>query len=279
MSLIKFLIAPTKALNLHMVKKINFYLKFLFQGTNKYNIHSPMVHDFIENILDNSIKYYSFVGIEHVRRLLLKQNEAIELKDLGAGSKYIRSSNSTINILTKKVQSRPEKAQILFRIASFFQMKNILEIGTSLGLTTAYLSNANKNGKVTTIEGDPKLGELAQKNFNTLKLKNVELINKSFDEIIPQLLKNQFDLIFFDGNHSKEATLRYFYWLVEYANEDSIFIFDDIYWSNDMKQAWKEICNFDKVMLSLDIFSLGIVFFKKNREKEHIKLVHRSNFY
>ena len=279
MSLIKFLIAPTKALNLHMVKKINFYLKFLFQGTNKYNIHSPMVHDFIENILDNSIKYYSFVGIEHVRRLLLKQNEAIELKDLGAGSKYIRSSTSTINILTKKVQSRPEKAQILFRIASFFQMKNILEIGTSLGLTTAYLSNANKNGKVTTIEGDPKLGELAQKNFNTLKLKNVELINKSFDEIIPQLLKNQFDLIFFDGNHSKEATLRYFYWLVEYANEDSIFIFDDIYWSNDMKQAWKEICNFDKVMLSLDIFSLGMVFFKKNREKEHIKLVHRSNFY
>ena len=279
MSFIKFLIAPSKALNLYMIKKISFYLKFLFQGTNKYNIHSPMVHDFIENILDNSVKYYAFVGIEHVRSLLLKQNEVIKLKDLGTGSKHIRFSTSTINILTKKVQSRAEKAQILFRIAIFFQKKNILEIGTSLGLTTAYLSNANKNGKVTTIEGDPKVGKLAQKNFNTLKLKNVQLINKPFDEIIPQLLKNQFDLIFFDGNHSKEATLRYFYWLVEYTNEDSIFIFDDIYWSSDMKQAWEEICNFDKVMLSLDLFSLGIVFFKKNREKEHIKLVHRSNFY
>ena len=279
MSLIKFLLAPTKALNLHMVKKISFYLKFLFQGTNKYNIHSPMVHEFIENILDNSIKYYSFIGIEHVRSLLLKQNEAIELKDLGAGSKSIKSSTSTINILTKKVQSRPEKAQILFRVVSFFQKKNILEIGTSLGLTTAYLSNANKDGKVTTIEGDPKVSSLAQKNFKTLKLKNIELINQPFDQIIPQLLKNKFDLIFFDGNHSKEATLRYFYWLAEKANEDSIFIFDDIYWSSDMKQAWDEICNFDKVMLSLDIFSLGIVFFKKNREKEHIKLVHRSNLY
>ena len=123
MSLIKFLLAPTKALNLHMVKKISFYLKFLFQGTNKYNIHSPMVHEFIENILDNSIKYYSFIGIEHVRSLLLKQNEAIELKDLGTGSKSIKSSTSTINILTKKVQSRPEKAQILFRMVSFFQKK------------------------------------------------------------------------------------------------------------------------------------------------------------
>ena len=279
MSLIKFLLAPTKALNLHMVKKISFYLKFLFKGTNKYNIHSPMVHDFIENILDNSLKYYCFFGIEHLRSLLLKQDEVIELKDLGAGSKSIKSAISTINILTKKVQSRPEKAQILFRIVNFFHKKNILEIGTSLGLTTAYLSNANKNGKVTTIEGDPRVSNLAQKNFKTLKLKNVELLNQPFDQIIPQLLKNKFDLIFFDGNHSKDATLRYFYWLVEYVNEDSIFIFDDIYWSSDMKQAWEEICNFDEVMLSLDIFSLGIVFFKKNREKEYIKLVHRSNFY
>ena len=123
MSLIKFLLGPTKALNLHMVKKIIFYLKFLSQGTNKYNIHSPMVHDLIENILDNSIKYYSFIGIEHVRNLLLKQNELIKLKDLGAGSKHIKSSRSTINILTKKVQSRPEKAQILFRMVSFFQKK------------------------------------------------------------------------------------------------------------------------------------------------------------
>ena len=279
MSLIKFLLGPTKALNLQMIKKISYYLKFLFQGINKYNIHSPLVHDFIENVLDNSVKYYSFIGIEHVRSLLLKQNEAIELKDLGAGSKSIKSSLSTINILTKKVQSTPEKAQILFRIVSFFQKKNILEIGTSLGLTTAYLSNANKNGQITTIEGDQRVSNLAQKNFNTLKLNNIKLINEPFDEIIPQLLKNKFDLVFFDGNHSKEATLRYFYWLVEDANEDSIFIFDDIYWSSEMKQAWQEICNFDKVMLSLDIFSLGIVFFKKNREKEHIRLVHRSNFY
>ena len=164
------------------------------------------------------------------------------LKDLGAGSKSIKSSRSTINTLTKKVQSRPEKAQILFRVVSFFQKKNILEIGTSLGLTTAYLSKANKDGKVTTIEGDPKVSSLAQKNFKTLKLKNIELINQPFDQIIPQLLKNKFDLIFFDGNHSKEATLRYFYWLAEQANEDSIFIFDDIYWSNEMKQAWEVNC-------------------------------------
>ena len=163
MSLIKFLLAPTKALNLYMIKKISFYLKFLFQGTNKYNIHSPLVHDMIENILDNSIKYYCFCRYRTCEKFAFKTKEVIKLKDLGVGSKSIKSSTSTINILTKKVQSRAEKAQILFRIAIFFQKKNILEIGTSFGLTTAYLSNANKNGKVTTIEGDPKVGSSLKK--------------------------------------------------------------------------------------------------------------------
>ena len=99
MSLIKFLLAPTKALNLYMVKKISFYLKFLFQGTNKYNIHSPLVHDMIENILDNSIKYYSFVGIEHVRSLLLKQTAPIELKDLGVEEQLINLKGMTQGML------------------------------------------------------------------------------------------------------------------------------------------------------------------------------------
>ena len=120
-----------------MIKKIIFYLKFVTQGTNKYNIHSPLVHNFIENVLDSSIKYYAFLGIEHVREELKKQKEQINTKDFGAGSKTIKSSNISIGELTKKVQSKSKKAQLLFRLSVFFQKKNILEIGTSLGLTTS----------------------------------------------------------------------------------------------------------------------------------------------
>ena len=262
-----------------MIKKIIFYLKFVIQGTNKYNIHSPLVHNFIENVLDSSIKYYAFLGIEHIREELKKQKDQINTKDFGAVAKTIKSSNISIGELTKKVQSKSKKAQLLFRLTVFFQKKNILEIGTSLGLTTSYFANTDKRAKVTTIEADPIICKWAQKNFNKLKLNNIHLINNSFDEILPDIFKKNFDLIFFDGNHSKEATLKYFYWALEYVKEESIFIFDDINWSHEMREAWIEICKCSEVMLSLDLFSLGIVFFKKNRQKEHINLVHLSNFY
>ena len=195
-----------------------------------------------------SLRTYHLVGIRpkmqvrDTRKELKKQKEQINTKDFGAGSKTIKSSNISIGELTKKVQSKSKKAQLLFRLSVFFQKKNILEIGTSLGLTTSYFANTNKRAKVTTIEADPIICKWAQKNFDKLKLNNIHLINNSFDEILPDILKKNFDLIFFDGNHSKEATLKYFYWALEYVKEESIFIFDDINWSNEMREVWIEIC-------------------------------------
>ena len=262
-----------------MIQKIRFYVKFWLKGVSKYNIHSPMVHEFIENVLDNNIKYYAFLGIEHYRKLLLEDSTLLTIKDLGQGSKAIKSKKITIKNLTKKVQSSPQKAQLLFKLVNYFQCSNILEIGTSLGITTAYLSNANKKASITTIEGDPMVSKLAQRNFKKLGLKNIKIINSSFDETLPKILKNKFDLIFFDGNHSKEATLKYFNWALENLHEEIIFVFDDIYWSKGMKSGWDEIRKSTNVKLSLDLFSLGIVFFKNNREKEHISLIHPCNLY
>ena len=131
-----------------------FYLNFLLKGVSKYNIHSPLIHDLVENVLDKRKKFYSFIGIEHLRALLLKDASSVFLHDLGKGSTTIRGSKIKVKTLTK-VQSRPEKAQILFKLVNFYNSNNILEIGTSLGLTTAYLSNANKNSSVTTIRRRP----------------------------------------------------------------------------------------------------------------------------
>jgi len=262
-----------------MFQKIRFYINFWLNGISKYNIHSPMVHEFIENVLDNNIKYYAFLGIEHYRQILLKDSTVLNLKDLGQGSKAIKSKLITLKSLTKNVQSTPKKAQVLFKLVNYFQCKNILELGTSLGITTAYLSSANKKASITTIEGDSTIFNMAKSNFKKLGLKNVNIINSSFDKILPTILKNKFDLIFFDGNHSKKATLKYFNWALENLNDEIIFVFDDIYWSKGMKSAWNEISKSSKVKLSLDLFSLGIVFFKNNRQKEHINLIHPCNLY
>ena len=255
------------------------YLKFIFQGKSKYAIHSPFVHDFIENVLDNREVYYAFLGVEHVRSTLLEQKKSIKISDLGVGSKHNKSNNMDLKKLIKKVQSSSNKAQLLFKIVNYFSVQSTLEIGTSLGLTTAYLANANRNGEVTTIEGDPTLCEIAASNFNKLGLKNIKLINNSFDEALEDLFTSSYDFIFFDGNHSKEATLRYFKWAKMNMNRGSIYVFDDIYWSKGMYEAWGQICKDPDVSLSIDLFSVGMVFFHEKNQKEHFNLIHTSNFY
>lgn len=249
------------------------------RGRTKYNIHSPFVHSFIEKILDDKQIYYNYLPVEQLRQLMLNQNKDLEIKDYGAGSKFSNSKKITLKKITKKVQSSSEKGQLLFRIINYFGSKNILEIGTSLGLTTSYLANANKKASVTTIEGDPVISNIAKNNFKKLKLSNVKLINNQFDVVLPALLENKFDFIFFDGNHTKEATLKYFLLAKERSNPNSIFIFDDIYWSNEMKDAWEIIIKDQKVTLSIDLFSIGLIFFLDKNQIEHFRLIHASNFY
>jgi predicted O-methyltransferase YrrM len=279
MSFIKLKLQSTKRLNLEMFLKVLLYIKFMVQGRTKYNIHSPFVHGFIEKVLDNKQTYYNYLPLEQLREWLLNQKKQLILKDFGVGSKYTNSKKVSISQLTKTVQSSRFKGQLLFRMVNYFGPDKILELGTSLGITASYLATANKKTSVITVEGDSTLAKIAENNFKKLKLSNVKIINEKFDNVLDDLSKSTFDLIFFDGNHSKKATLKYFNLTKENTKENTIFIFDDIYWSSEMKQAWKIICEDPKVSLTIDLFSIGIVFFKEKFQKEHFKLIHQSNFF
>ena len=212
-----------------MLKKSFRYYKFLLNGISKYKVHSPFVHEFIDKVLEDKEVYYCYLAIEHVRRKLSRQKQKIVLNDLGQGNSSNIRRKTTVNRLLNKVQSSTQKAQLLFRIANYYQCSKILEIGTSLGLTTAYLANSNKKSKVVTIEGDSEISSIAQNNFNQLGLKNITLLNSPFDSILNEIFKESFQLVFFDGNHSKEATLRYFNWAKNHIKDETIFVFDDIY--------------------------------------------------
>ena len=262
-----------------MLMKLLNYLKFVFKGGSKYNIHSPFVHSFIDNILDDKQQYYNYLPIEQLRGVLLNQNQKLKVKDFGAGSNFHQSKEVSLSKLTKYVQSSKSKGQLLFRISNYFQPERILELGTSLGLSTAYLAAANKKTKVVTVEADSIVASIAKNNFKKLKLVNIKLIVNQFDNVLEELSNDYFELVFFDGNHTKSATLKYFNWAKKNASDKSIFIFDDIYWSKEMNQAWKIICDDSKVSLSIDLFSIGIVFFIKKNQKEHFNLIHQVNFF
>ena len=163
---------------------------------------------------------------------------------------------------------------MLFRFACLMQPKNILELGTCLGITTLYLAKARSSANIFTIEGCPNIAKIAQQNFKNLSAKNITSFVGNINTELPKVLSqiDSLDMVFFDANHTKEATLNYFYQCLEKANEGSVFIFDDIYWSKGMTEAWEEIYKNPAVTYSIDLFHLGIVFFNKEWKKSHFKI-------
>ena len=204
----------------------------------------------------------------------MSNGENIEVEDFGAGSTVLKTKTRSIkNIATSSL--KPKKySQLLFRIINYYQHKNIAELGTSFGITTCYLAIAD-NTTVTTLEGSKNIANIAQQNFKELGLKNVALIVGEFEKTLqPFLAQNRIiDLAFIDGNHRKLPTLHYFEQMLLHVNENSFLVFDDIHWSKEMEEAWEIIKNHKAVTLSIDLFFIGIVFFKKDfKVKQHFSI-------
>lgn len=237
-------------------------------------MHSPFVYDFMLHVLYDKRHFYAYDEIERLRSILLSSDEEMEVTDFGAGGKSGRIIKRPIGSILKTSSKPPHQAQLLFRIAEHYQCRNIIELGTSLGISTMYLAASGKKSKVITLEGAPQLAARAQNNFNSLGMKNIEMLTGEFSLTLPLALQKSgnADLIFFDGNHRKEPTLSYFQQSLHAMHEDSVFIFDDIHWSVEMKKAWKIIQANEQVTLSIDLFHLGIVFFRKQLSKQNFTL-------
>ncbi len=185
-----------------------------------------------------------------------------------------QANKRKVSTIAKRTSIAPRYGKLLFRFVNYFQPNNILELGTSLGISTLYQAAGNLNASVTTIEGCPNIAKIAESNFEALNIENISLHVGNFDECLSVILKDfeKLDYVFIDGNHQMEATLRYFELILEKVHDGSIFVFDDIHWSSDMSNAWKSIINNKQVSLSLDFYQLGVIFFRKGQAKEHFKL-------
>jgi predicted O-methyltransferase YrrM len=245
------------------IKYIRYYLS---AGNGKgHGIHSPFVYDLIKNVLNDNRNFYAYNKVEHCRTLLSFISQKIVVEDFGAGSVGGTHKERTIASIVKNAAKPKKLGQLLFRLVNYYQPASIVELGTSLGLSTAYLAMGNLKAKVYTCEGAPSIAAQARKNFEQLELKNIELLEGNFDEKLPVLLSRieKVDFAFIDGNHRKGPTLQYFEALIQKAHNDTILIFDDIHWSTDMEAAWADIKRDPRVTLTIDLFFLGIVFFRK----------------
>jgi len=250
---------------------IKSYLNFLWNSKNEHGVHSPFVFDLVTKCFYDKKKYPEYAILKKYRKSLLENKNSIEVTDFGAGSRVFKSNTRAINQIAKTAGITEKRAKLLFRIVNYFQPENILEIGTSLGLATSAISLGNKNATITTLEGCPNTLAEARANSNKFNLKNINLVQTEFYSYLKdcQLKTEHCQLVYFDGNHSKQATLDYFELLLPTISNETVWIFDDIHWSADMEEAWESIKNHQKVTVTIDTFQWGLVFFRAEQEKEH----------
>jgi predicted O-methyltransferase YrrM len=249
------------------------YLRYYLRASNGkgHGMHSPFVFDFIQSVLNNNHGYQPPAEIETLRSDLKKDETKLAVTDLGAGSRSSTMKERTVRDIVSRAV-KPEKfGKMLFRLAAHYKPATIVELGTSLGITTSYLSFGAPEATVYTLEGVPPIAALASWHFQKLQRNNITQIRGNFDEELPKLLSklDSVDLAFIDGNHRYEPTRRYFQEILEKASNNSILIFDDIHWSKEMEQVWKEIRQHPRVRCSVDLFFMGFVFFR-----EEFKTVH-----
>jgi|688.fasta_scaffold718136_1 predicted O-methyltransferase YrrM len=254
------------------------YLQFYAKSnpSSGHGIHSPFVYRFTREVLGDSTSYPDYVTWHNWRNELLSDYTLLPIVELGAGSVTApgRSARSVAD-LVRRVAKPVRTGRLLYRLARYYSPEYVVELGTSLGMSTAFFSLACQGASIHTIEGNPAVAAKAQANFDRWQCGNIELTIDNFDKALPAILEGlpRVDLAFLDGHHQQEPTLRYFEQLLTKKQSQSIFIVDDIYWSPGMKSAWQAIKQHPQVRCTIDLFQFGLVFFKEEfKEARHFSI-------
>lgn len=257
------------------MKVILFIFRYLIhfiesKNTKGHGVHSPYLFRFTQCVIYEKTPFYFFSEIEKMRAVLRHDHRQLHLTDYGTANK----TTSKVSDIARKSLKSPRQAQLLFRIVNFTKAKTVIELGTSLGITTAYLASADTHLRCITFEGSDEVASVAGENFEKMGLKNIEIITGNIDQTLEPVLKDidTIDVVFFDANHRQEAVLQYFEECVKHISRCSVFIVDDIHWSRDMEDAWIEIQNHRDVQSTIDLFDCGLVFFDKYLPKKHFKM-------
>ena len=250
------------------------YLRhWLLRSGNAHGLHSPFVFGLYTTVIHHDGQFRAYPLVEKRRQALLASEQVLAVTDFGAGSQVAGAGGRrrAVRDVARHAAKPPRLAQLLFRLVNHFQPATVLELGTSLGLTTAYLALANSRSQVITFEGCPNTAAVARETFAELSIQNVRLVEGNLDVTLPATLAaltKPLDFVFFDGNHRYEPTLRYFEACLAKAHEHSVFVLDDIHWSAEMERAWAAIKAHPAVTVTVDLYYVGLVFFRQKQPRQ-----------
>jgi predicted O-methyltransferase YrrM len=252
------------------IKKVWYYLLYRFRAKSRHGTHSPFVYRLVDEVIYDFSPKKVYREIESLRSQLLSDGRVINVTDLGAGSHKNKSPQKKVRDIAKVSLKPARQGQLIYRLVADLQPENMVELGTCLGTTSLYLQKAAPKAKLYTLEGCPETARVAAEVFTKAGENHIEQVIGNFDDTLPGVINKlgKLDFVFVDGNHQKDATLKYFEWCLPKIHENTLLIFDDIYWSEGMKEAWGAIKAHPEVTVTIDLFWIGLVYFRGGQVKE-----------
>ena len=244
------------------------YIKYRWNSKGRHGTHSPFVYDFVDKCMQISLDENFLEEREKLFKSLKADNRTITIEDFGVGSKKL-SNERQISQLFKTSSSKGKYGNLLYQLSAFYKPKRILEFGTSLGIGSIHFSKGNSDSNIGTVEACRATRNEALGNFSKLNCKNIESIHTTFSSFLESYSGEKFDIVFIDGHHDGTALKNYLELLNPHTHNDTLFILDDIRWSNSMFSAWKEICNSQDYHVTMDLFRMGIILKRMQQVKEH----------
>lgn len=252
------------------------YLKWRCHARTKqgHSVHSPFLYALISNSLHKTMPAEKVAVVEQYRKKLLSDKSLVVVTDLGSGSSLGNGAERRVCDMARHCSMSARDGRLLYNLACSMNCRNFIELGTNLGIGTLYLSSVDSCERIITIEGCPNLSEMARRQFDTLHINKINCVNAEFSEVLQKSLGSlpSVDFVYFDGNHQYGPTLTYFELCLPFVHNDTVFVFDDIHKNAEMEKAWKKLSTNQKVTLSLDFYTMGVLFFRRQLSRQTISL-------
>ena len=269
-------------------------------NTGGEGVHSPYLFEWVRMVMMDKNAYYIWGEIERCREKMLRDERELEFVDYGSAikSRSLENGSKTacrlefrdmrrVCDIARRSLAKRKYAQMLSRLVNWlgashslengsgtaysleFRGLTIVELGTSLGVTTAYMAAMDSRNRVVTFEGCEAVANIAKENWKALNINNIECRVGEID--VEELVRDieHLDVAFIDANHTYVSTCEYFDVLAGKVREKSVIVVDDIHYSEEMEKAWKAICADERVTSTIDLYQMGLVFFDKHYWKRH----------
>ena len=250
--------------------------------TGGHGIHSPYLFEWVRMVMSDKNWFYVWEEIEAIRAKMLCDPREIDYLDYGSGAKvHGRVSKRSVCDVARGSLAAAKYGQLLSRLVVWLgrcssEGLHVLELGTSLGVTTAYMAAMDSRNRVVTLEGCPAVAEIAKENWKSLGLNNIDCRVGEIDvdslRSVVDGLPGSWDVVFVDANHTYSGTRAYFKVLVEKMGSKSVLVVDDIHYNEEMEKAWKEICADERVSSTMDLYQMGLVFFDTHYWKRDYRI-------